>query len=92
MAKKKVNYKKEYYEYFDLLKDEMAVDEYEFIVNNRFVPASQIHHVFFGASKYDHIDNWMALSTDNHYKAHNEELKRDYLKEIHLEFLIRNPY
>ena len=92
MAKKKVNYKKEYYEYFNLIPDEMAVDEFEFVVNDKIVPASDIHHVLFGASKYDHIDNWMALSRENHDKAHQEILKRDYLKDIHLEFLIRNPY
>lgn len=92
MAKKKVDYKKEYYKHFDLLDGEMCVDEYEYIVNDKIVMANKIHHVFFGAHKYDHIDNWMALSTDNHNRAHNEELDRYDLKEIHLQFLRNNPY
>lgn len=94
MAKKKVNYKSEYYKHFDLIEGEMCVDEYEYIVNGKVVLANKIHHVFFGASKYDHIDNWMALSTENHDKAHQEdpEFNRYRLKEIHLEFMNNNPY
>lgn len=90
--KKKVNYKLEYHNHFGIIDGE-AVDEYEFIVNNETVMANKIHHVLFGAHKIEHITNYMALSTDNHTKAHNEELDRYDLKEIHLEFMNgNNPY
>jgi len=89
---KKVNYKNGYFEYFGISKHDFCIDEYEYIVNDRMVEAVNIHHILFGASKYDDINNWMALSYDNHAKAHNEELKREYLLEIHLKFLESNPY
>lgn len=89
--KKKVNYKLEYHDHFGIIDGE-AVDEYEFIVNNEIVMANKIHHVLYGKDKIEHITNWMALSTANHDKAHNEELDRYDLKEIHLQFMDNNPY
>ncbi len=86
-------YIKDYYDYFSLSPNaDTLFDELEFIVNKRLVVAENIHHVFFGSGKYEHIDNYMALSYANHTKAHDEKLKREYLKEIHLQFLENNPY
>jgi len=89
--KKRVNYKQEYFDYFGIIDGEQ-VDEYEYIVNNVKVKANKIHHVLYGAHKVEHITNWMALTTDNHNKCHNEELDRYDMKEIHLEFMNNNPY
>ena len=91
MPKKKVKYKEEYHNYFGIIAGE-AVDEYEFTVNGRIVMANKVHHILYGSKKFDAIENWMALSTDNHDKCHNEELDRYYMKEIHLLFMNNNPY
>ncbi len=90
MKKKKVNYKKEYCDYFGV--HSFIFDEYEFIVNHRKVRATKIHHILFGANKIEHITNWMALSLENHDKAHDEKLNRYDLEKIHLEFMENSPY
>ncbi len=97
MPKKKVNYKKIYYDHFGLIDGDFVYDEYEWIVNGVAVMANKVHHVLFGANKIEHITNYMALTDDgttnsNHGKAHDEQLDRYYLKEIHLQFLQNNPY
>jgi len=89
--KKKINYKKEYHNHFKIIDGE-AVDEFEFIVNGIIVKANKVHHILFGAHKHDHINNLMALTTENHDKCHNEELDRYYMKEIHIEFMNNSPY
>ena len=89
--KKKVDYKKKYHNHFGIINGD-AIDEFEWIVNNRIVMANKIHHVLFGAYKTDNIENLMALSTSNHDKCHNEQLDRYYMKEIHLQFMNNNPY
>lgn len=83
-----------YYNHFGLSPQaDIVWDEYEWIVNNVLVEAKNIHHIEHGANKHDHINNLMALSYDNHNKAHAEQLgHRDSLKEIHLQFLNNNPY
>lgn len=82
-----------YHENFDLVPSiDIIWDEYEYIVNGILVVANHIHHIFFGASKFEHISNWMALTYENHDKAHQEKLNRYDLKEIHLQFLSNNPY
>ena len=91
MPKKKVNYKKVYHDHFGII-DGDAIDEFEFIVNNKIVIATQIHHVLFGAHKTDEIENLMAVSTLTHNKCHDEQLDRYYMKEIHLIFMNNNPY
>ena len=87
-----VKYKKIYLDHFGLNEFEFIIDEYEFIVNNRVVKAVHIHHIEHGANKHDHIDNLMAVSFETHNKAHSEKLKRDYLKDVHCIFMVRNPY
>ena len=87
-----IKYKKIYLEYFGLYEIDTIWDEYEFVVNDRLVISENIHHIMHGASKHDNINNLMALSYDNHQKAHAEILKRDYLKKIHLSFMFQNPY
>jgi len=91
MAKKKVDYKRKYHEHFGIIEGE-AVDEFEFVVNDRTVMSNKVHHILYGAHKFDDITNWMALTTENHDKCHNEELDRYYMKEIHLQFMNNNPY
>ena len=85
-------YIKGYMQHFGIHPGEPIYDEYEYIVNNRMVIAQNIHHVLFGANKFEGIENWMALSYNNHTKAHNELLNRYDLRDIHLEFLNNNPY
>ena len=87
-----VHYKKIYFDYFGTEAKIFPVDEYEWVVNDLKIPATDIHHIEHGANKTDHINNIMALSRKNHIKAHKEQLKRDYLKKIHLEFMFNNPY
>ena len=90
--KKKVNAANIYYKYFNIGVDDPVYDEYEWVVNDRFVMAHNIHHIKHGANKEEHINNYMALSFNNHNKAHLEILKRDYLRDIHLQFMWMNPY
>jgi len=92
MAKKKINYKKKYYNHFGLIDGDFVVDEFEYVVNGIQVQSNKVHHILFGAYKTDDIENLMAVSTATHNKAHNEQLDRYYLKEIHLKFLENNPY
>ena len=95
MGKKKVNYKKIYDDYFGIIRGaDIRIDEYEYIISNgeNIVPAPEVHHIEHGANKIEHINNYMALSVENHKKAHKELLKRAYLKEIHLQFMGNNPY
>lgn len=88
-----MNYKKIYDDHFEIVRGaDMRIDEYEWIVNGVEVFAPEVHHVLFGANKIEHITNYMALSIDNHKKAHNEELNRYYLKDIHLLFMKNHPY
>lgn len=87
-----IKHKKIYFDYFGTEARIYPIDEYEWIVNDLKIPATDIHHVEHGANKTDHINNLMALSRKNHLKAHNEELKRDDLKKIHLQFIKTNPY
>ena len=83
-----MNYKKTYHNHFNLCEEDIAFCEYEYVVNNRKVRAVNIHHIEHGKGKKNNdIVNLMALSYDNHTKAHQEILKRDYLKKIHLKFL-----
>jgi len=91
MPKKRIKYKEKYHDHFGIIDGE-AIDEYEWVVNERIVMANKIHHVLFGSHKTDDIKNLMALCTDNHDKCHNEQLDRYYMKEIHLQFLDNNPY
>lgn len=96
-TKKKVDYKQKYYDHFGLSHDDFVYDEYQYIVNGLQVKAHKIHHVLFGAHKTDDIENLMAVSDNGsedstHFKAHDEQLDRYYLKEIHLKFLENNPY
>lgn len=92
MPKKKVNYKKCYREHFGLTEADFIVDEYEWIINGVEVKANKIHHIRHGSDKFEDITNYQALKTENHDKAHKELLKRDFLWNIHKEFLINNPY
>ncbi len=71
-----MRYKEMYYNFFGIHECDFIYDEYEWIVNGRCIKAVNIHHVEFGANKHDHINNLMALSYENHQKAHNEELNR----------------
>ena len=41
---------------------------------------------------YKKIYYEMAVSYENHNKAHDEKLDRYYLKDIHFEFMNNNPY
>ena len=87
-----IRYKKIYLEYFGLYEIDTIWDEYEFIINDRLVIAENIHHIEHGANKHDDINNLMALSYENHTKAHAEILNRKELKDIHLQFLMTNLY
>ena len=87
-----MSYKEKYLNYFGIHPIDFVYDEYEFIVNERQVKAVNIHHVEFGAHKTDDIENLMALSYHNHTAAHNEEIDRYELKEIHKQFMENNPY
>ena len=93
MSKKKVDYKKIYDDHFGIVRGaDIRWDEYEWIVNKVKVVAPKIHHIMFGASKFEDITNYMALSINNHDKAHDEELDRYYLREIHSQFMKNHPY
>ena len=83
-----------YYQHFGLvIEADIVWDEYEWIVHSRMVEAVNIHHIEHGANKYDHIKNLMALSYENHTKAHNEEFSRQFLKALHANFISGNhPY
>ncbi len=85
---------KGYHDHFGLDPEaDVLYDEYEWIVNNRLVVAQNVHHIDHGANKWEGIENWMALSYDNHDLVHKEKLSnRLELKEIHLQFLKNNPY
>ena len=57
--------------------------------------ANDIHHIIyrskFGKNRkdeQDHIANLMALCRICHDKAHNEILSKDYLKEVHENFML----
>lgn len=88
------SYVKEYYSYFELVPNsDVLWDEYEWIINHELVVAQNIHHIDHGANKWEGIKNWMALSFENHDKAHQEKLlSRKELKKIHLQFIKGNPY
>jgi 5-methylcytosine-specific restriction endonuclease McrA len=50
--------------------------------------ANDIHHVIYrsqGGS--DEIENLMALCRQHHDSAHNCQVTKEYLKEIHLKFM-----
>jgi len=83
-----------YCDYFNIGVEDFIFDEYEIIVNNKEVRAVDINHIVprgMGGSKTkDYIENLMALSRENHNKF--EDGKMPNAKEVHLEFLIRNPY
>lgn len=56
--------------------------------------ANQVHHIVyrskFGSKekeKQDRIENLMGLCFSCHEKAHNEILSKDYLKEVHENFM-----
>jgi len=84
----------DYYEYFGLHPEaDIIWDEYEYIVNNRLVKADNVHHIQHGANKYEHINNYIALSYSNHELAHQEKLgHRDQIQDVHFQFLEDNPY
>jgi len=82
-----------YYEYFGIQECDPVWDEYEYIVNGKMVIAQNVHHILFGKGKKDNrIENLMGLNYNNHTAAHNEQLNRYELLEIHKEFLTNNPY
>lgn len=53
--------------------------------------AVDIHHIdnkgMGGSKMKDYYENLIALCRDCHNKAHNEELTKDYLREIHMKNL-----
>jgi len=87
-----MNYKKKYYDHFNIYPADFCYCEYSWIVNRIAVPAQNIHHILFGANKTDDIENLMAVSYEVHNMAHNEKLDRYHLKDIHFEFMNNNPY
>jgi len=87
-----MNYKQKYLDHYNLTTADFLYCEYSWIVKRVAIKAENIHHVFFGANKTDDIENLMAVSYDVHCDAHNEKLDRQHLKDIHLEFMLNNPY
>ncbi|MBC8321125.1 MAG: hypothetical protein H8E34_10415 [Bacteroidetes bacterium] len=88
-----MNYKEKYYNHFNIHLVDFCYCEYSWIVKRVAVEAQNIHHIAHGkGKKNNNIENLMALSYENHQKAHNEKLNRYDLKEIHLKFLKNHPY
>ena len=82
-----------YFDHFGLVPGvDYAWDEYEWVVNNALVVATDIHHIKHGAHKFEDINNYIALTRNNHNRAHDEELKRDFLWDVHQKFMKENIY
>jgi 5-methylcytosine-specific restriction endonuclease McrA len=67
-----------YLDYFNYSPEEIILCE---VCGKRGV---DLHHIIYrsqGGS--DDVDNIICLSRDCHTKAHNNELTKEYLKEIH---------
>lgn len=50
-------------------------------------PAVDIHHIEHNGTRKHNIENLIALTREEHIKAHNYELKKEYLKKIHNKFM-----
>ena len=75
---------KVYFDYFGYGIDDFIPDE---IDGSRAV---SIHHIKYKSRGGNNdIGNLMALSMENHTKAHNEELTEDYLQQLHYTYLER---
>lgn len=80
-------YKKIYYDYFDYFPGEFIPSEISGL------PAVDIHHiecVGMGGgdrSKYDVIENLMALTREEHIKYGDKKQYKKWLKELHLKFM-----
>ena len=81
-----------YFNHFNLGEQDLVIDELEFVLNGSQIRATDIHHIQFGCNKHDDINNLIALSRENHNKAHSEKFTRRYLQEIHNKFIKINPY
>jgi len=82
--KGKLNYKEIYKNYFGYVDDEFVPSE----LSGR--SAQDLHHVHFkSGGRDDSIENLMALTREEHDKAHRRELTEEYLKQKHLEYIKR---
>lgn len=52
------------------------------------LPANDLHHIIYKSrGGKDNIDNLIALTREEHIKAHNNDLDKDTLQEIHNHYL-----
>lgn len=49
-------------------------------------PAVDIHHIEYGRSREDKIENLIALTREEHEEAHEGKLTKEYLKKKHKQF------
>ena len=75
-------YKKKYLKYFGYGDQDHVPSEYSGL------PAQDIHHLTFRSQGgKDDIENLMALTREEHDRAHNDREFNDRLKEIHKQWL-----
>jgi predicted restriction endonuclease len=84
---------KNYLEYFDLGKEDFIYCEMNWILNRVSVRAVDLHHIKYKSQGGgDEVDNIIALSREYHIQAHEEQLDKKYLSDIHNEFINNIPY
>lgn len=84
---------KNYLNYFNLGEQDFIYCEYSFVELGVMIRADDLHHIIYrshGGS--DEFENIIALSRNIHNKAHDNEISKQKLTEVHNHFVEVAPY
>jgi len=82
-----------YLDYFGLGLQDIIFCEYSYIKYGAMIRAGSTHHIIYRShGGTDDIINLIALSSDVHNKAHQEQISKSEFQDIHIEFTNNNPY